>query len=806
MRCTVCVAQQTELNYTNIPMNDLLLDFSERYHVQISINAQESNNCLVSIQEKFETLDQAMEKLALSCNLVVKKIGNVYTFRRKESARVYSSTSPSIPIKYLFQGVVLNLISEEPLPFSTIETPQKSLICDAQGRFSFYANLPNVKIKIRHLGYFPLERNLENGHHLLLKLNSNIQILQEVEVQLSEGTDYASTRVDVGRIKLNNLNKTLVPGNYSNLLFNATRMCPGIMSSGESVSDFIVWGSSPGQTNVIFDGINLFNSSGINDDIGRINPLLIKNIEVFKGGYNVDVGDRVGGVLLVDGKQGNPDSLSGELVANTRIISTYVSIPIGKSGTVLQLGGRKTYTNLFNAMVSNSQRQAFSIPKYNYGDVNIKLTGRLQNGDRIQFSSIMGADKYEESLETGNLISYGNVQNINAHQFGNSLIYHKTWNTGGLMTITVAQSQYTSLQQSNSQFSDSLLWFFNQSKEDIEDGIQEFSTRVKHQFAAKGNQDLVLGVGFIHNATAMKVTIDSHEILSENKELNRMELLAKDQLHFGKQLRLVLGLKTDIPLSSMHVYLQPRVNGTWNMSKRLQFNFGWGIYTQFAHKLAFTDYSSSPNYVWSIHKDTPLQSMHNVVGFSYHKKNIEITVEGYYKTTRHMQMVSLDPDSVLHTRTHTGVTFGSDVWIKKRWKNFDAQIGYSISENTENYTDIFGEPTTQFAPHNQLHELKLGAIYHRPKFQCSANYVYGSGFSGWVTFNDGQTIASSRFDIAARYRLMDKKQQLDIGLSILNVFDTKNVLYNQVIIFEDGNVSQSSATPFLPSLNLRLGF
>ena len=139
---------------------------------------------------------------------------------------------------------------------------------------------------------------------------------------------------------MNDVSARLIPGNNSNVIFNHLRLFPGIMAAGESTADYIIWGSYPGQNQVIFDGMTLFNSYGINDDIGRVNPLMVKNIEVFKGGFGVDVGDRIGGVVLVDGKSGNMNEVDGKISVSNEIANGYISIPMFSGTTTMQLAGR----------------------------------------------------------------------------------------------------------------------------------------------------------------------------------------------------------------------------------------------------------------------------------------------------------------------------------------------------------------------------------------------------------------------------------------------------------------------------------
>ena len=84
--CNVAIGQEVKLTYQNLPLNDVLLNLSEQYDTQVSINASTANNCLITIDKAFENLSEAFLYLANHCKLEVRKLGGVYSFREVSSA------------------------------------------------------------------------------------------------------------------------------------------------------------------------------------------------------------------------------------------------------------------------------------------------------------------------------------------------------------------------------------------------------------------------------------------------------------------------------------------------------------------------------------------------------------------------------------------------------------------------------------------------------------------------------------------------------------------------------------------------
>ncbi|MBL4706305.1 MAG: TonB-dependent receptor [Flavobacteriales bacterium] len=798
--CGSISAQQVELNFQNTPLNEVLIDLAKRENIQVSIGSNESNNCLINIHKTFLTIDAAIKELASGCSLEVKKIGKTYTFRK--SNEIEKEANPIASVKYLFQGIVIDPISNEPLPFTMVQTPEKTLVSDENGQFSFFSKERKLQLRILQLGYLVLDTLIDNGRYLKLGLSYDVRLMESIIIFPEAKIAYNSS--EAGRVKLNDVNSRLVPGNRSNLLFNSIRLQPGVTASGESVSNFLLWGSYPGQNNVIYDGITLYSSAGINDDIGRVNPLMIKNIEVFKGGYNVGIGDRAGGVVKIDGKQGNIDSLNGEFVVNQQIATGYLSIPLKKVNSTIQLGGRQSYYGLIQP-IKPLQYADYAEPNYTYGDFNLKLTSVFKNGDRFQMTHLTGKDIYTDSLSTQKEVGlYDRVQSINTNQSGTSAVLDKLWNSGGISTISISYSQMESKTYTLASYSDTSGLVF-QHESQISNAINETSIRLKHKPSSKGRHEVLIGVGIINNKSQFNLESGALSYINDHG-LSRLELLAKDNIHISNRINLQFGLKVDAPMLTLQPYIQPRINGGWRFHENWKFNFGWGIYNQFATQSALLDKEGIRTYVWNIlNNDQKPQALHNIGGVTYQKGNLEITAEGYYKTTQNMHLFKAQADTLL-SNSFAASVYGVDLLVKKKWNNMEILLAYSLNKVTETHADSVGIEKPIAAPQSQTHEIKTGLNYWKSRFKFSVNHVYGSGFIGYSELLDNKIEAYSRLDAAVEYRLIEKKIVMDFALSVLNVMNRKNLLFNPPATFSDGTSAYALATPFTPTFNIRIGF
>ena len=96
------MGQGWALNYQNQPLNDILLDLNDQYGLQVSIDADFSRNCQVTLIGNFRSVETVMHRLAAHCNLEISLVNKVYLF----SNPVILTSNQSLST-YLFQGQVL---------------------------------------------------------------------------------------------------------------------------------------------------------------------------------------------------------------------------------------------------------------------------------------------------------------------------------------------------------------------------------------------------------------------------------------------------------------------------------------------------------------------------------------------------------------------------------------------------------------------------------------------------------------------------------------------------------------------------
>jgi hypothetical protein len=789
-------------------LNEILLDLNTRYGIQVSISSKISAQCKISLHQKDISVQKAIDLLAEYCDLDVQKIGQVYTFRKKNIEKT-EVTKTKRRKRFLFQGEILDKKSLEPLPYSNVTVGKTSIKSDHNGRFSYQGFQRKDLFQVKHLGYTIIDTSLSYGNKHIILLTADIQELEEIIVIRAKPMEkYTVTSGDeAGHIQLNNAGSKFIPGCNNNFIFNNLRMYPGIMAAGESSSEFIIWGSYPGQGQITYDGITLFNGAGMNGDLGRVNPLMIQNIEVYKGGYNVNIGDRVGSAVIIDSKDGQKKA-TGAINLDNQLASFYFSIPLLKKTSTLQIAARKSYYQLMDFQEKfTSDKINFVYPKYDYGDLNLKFTTVFKNRDRIQISSIASLDGYEENLKKKDLSTYSSHLSANSFQLGNSINYVHNWKNGGITRVLFAQSMFKPKESFKSTFTDSSALSENYTS-NLENGIDEYQLRVEHSLSAKPKNQLDFSAAFIRNHCNFNSIEGSTTLKNFDYTINRLSLYVKDQLTLWNRLHLQFGLKGDILITQLKPYLQPRVNGKLALNEHWNVNFGWGIYNQFVSKIQLVDSSGARSLIWSLADEfyTPVQqSMHNVVGLSYLGKSLEFNIEGYYKTFNGISRYSAN-ETFINSEIISGYGYGADFFSKLRIKKHEVILSYSLGQFNEQVDSKFTSSPVSEAEQSQRHEIKTSLNLWFKPITISIAGVYGSGFKSFSSKNENEIKPYSRIDIALKYTKELKKTSLNTGISILNLLNTANSRLFRITNFSDSSSYSTLGIPFTPTLFFNLNF
>lgn len=796
------------------PLNKIITKLRDQYDIKLSFNDDKLAQYLLDVNQTFSSADEAIHFLIKGLPLNVEKLDDVF---------VITSAKPIITDKkFLLSGYVVDGQSFESLPFASISIQGYPLITDQKGNFSYASNTDSIfKLHISYLGYFKLDTLIAEGSNIPIKLFQNVINISEIVLNGERLQKNLDTSYCAGSLKINHTVGEYLPGSSDNSVYNLLRLQPGILASGEQSNDLIIWGSYRGQTKVSFDGFTIFGLKNFNDNIGAINPLITKDLTIQKGGYGVEQGDRVGGIVDITGIDGGITAPSVKVGVNNLTLNAMVSTPLFKN-TSLVLASRQTYYNLYNSYnLSPPQNNRNGIdltvtPNYDFEDYNLKFSGRSNKGDNYYLSLFTGNDNFSSSFATSqNTLNINGANNESNKQFGGAAFYSKIWKNGSISNVTIASSGLDNYNLENIDLRlKSNDKYFNGTDDLIRNNIREKSIKLTHKLTGTQRSNILFGLGYINNNTILRLDSATINHIDETSYSDRLNAFLEDAYFFTPKFKITPGIRIDYGLELQKAYFQPRMAAVYQFNPNFKLSASWGLYNQFIAYNAISDDEKNFHYQWTVSDGTKIpvyHAQHWVLGSSYEKNQFWFNTDLYYKSTTGITRF-IDNYQGRKTIAGDGRAFGIDFLIKKEFKGNSAWISYSLSSTQERFLKKVGNKIIndyQRAPQDQRHELKFAGLLNLNPFYISANYVFGSGFPTLNPDDDpnANQLAYHRFDIAGTYRFSRKKYHLETGISILNVFNTQNIKptnYERIATDQLNTLNiYSQSVPFTPTLFLK---
>lgn len=814
-------AQYVNVEVQNTPLNKVLIDIWNSYNIQFSFNDHLLSKYNITVSKKFSSPDKAIKELLRGFPLNYEKKGDVFV--------IFSTDRNKGSIPYHLDGQVLESGSFEPLPYSHVSVNDYTMATDMNGGFAFNSSSDSIfSIKVSHLGYYLLDTLINSGSNQQFYLQPSTIGLAEVVIRNKKVEKSTQIGQKAGVTKLNHKIANFLPGFGDNSVINLLRLHPGILAAGEQTNDMVIWGSYAGHSQIMFDGFPIYGLKNFNDNISAFNPLLAKNIEIYKGGYDARFGDRVGGIVNITSKNGNVNKPSLTFCVNNMTLNGMAELPLFGTGSLI-VSYRKTYYDLYNnenfRLFKNKNSPVDSInrvdinviPDYRFQDINIKYSARVKNRDFFYISLYGGKDDFsyniDEKLNKRRIIK---DKEENNSQIGGALFYGKTWKNANSSNLLISYSG------SNMNFYDKYLIERKhqmgtdfRKNEITNNRIEEISVKIDNRFVINEKNTIDGGLRFISNQLSLEETVFNQKKFNSSENGQRINLFIQDNVSLGKNINFKIGFRLNYPLELKKFYFEPRLSTSIRINDFWKINAAWGIYNQFISKTSTLDNLGNYRYLWTLcnNDDIPvLESTHIVTGTSFHKNDLTFSLEGYYKhtngQTQYFNPKGSNLENIFQGKSRS---YGLDLMLKKDYNGHSAWMSYSLSK-TEEYFSYFQNTNYRRSPQDQRHELKLAGLLNINPLYFSANYVFGSGFPIPAAYRlyIGKTPVYKRMDVSLIYKFTDKKFLGEVGLSVLNLFNSKNIKFSN---FERIPANQSSSfnihaetIPFTPALYLKLVF
>jgi CarboxypepD_reg-like domain/TonB-dependent Receptor Plug Domain len=660
--------------------------------------------------------------------------------------------------------------------------------------------------------------------------------LKAVEVSAEREAQKTEVRTSVTKITPKEIRSVPSVGGEPDLA-QYLQVLPGVVFSGDQGGQLYIRGGTPIMNKVLLDGMivyNPFHSIGL---FSVFDTDVMRNAEIYTGGFPADYGDRISSVMDITTRDGNKRRYGGKISATTFSSKLIFEGPIKKQKE--NGGGSSSFLLSYkNSYLDQSSKALYSyidedgLP-FNFQDFYGKVSLNGENGSKL---NLFGFDFSDNA-------TFRDVTDIN-------------WKSTGFGSnfILVPKGSNT-----------------------LVDGVFSYSQYKTKQTEAGGlpRSSAINGFNFGFNFTSfikkdeLKIGL---EVLGFRTELyqNSITGITYEQVEntteFGSFIRYRISREKFVIEPSMRLQYfaslsefspEPRIGIKINAFEKVRFKLAGGMYAQNLISAVsdrdivnlFYGFLSGPESLPAEFDgetvETRLQKARDIIfGTEIDvTKHFDVNIEFFYKKFVQLSNINRDkvyPDNGIYADKpdylkkdfiiEEGKSYGADIVLKYEFKRLYLWAVYSLT-----FVDRYDGIRT-YNPHfDRRHNVNLVGSYTFGKkldWEFNARWNFGSGFpfSGTQGFyeylnfsgglysdpitdngqldyilgplNEKRLPTYHRLDFSLKKTfVLSKNSNLEVTASAINIYNRENIFYIDRI--RDQRVNQ---LPFLPSLGASMTF
>ncbi len=643
------------------------------------------------------------------------------------------------------------------------------------------------------------------------------------------------------------------------------QLLPGVSQGAEGTSGILVRGGGPDQNLILLDGSPVYNSQHLFGIFSSFNADAIKNVELYKGGFPARFGGRLSSVVDIVTKDGDLSGVHGEIGAGLLMTRALIEGPIKKDKTSFMISARRSYMDILaQPFVKKAARDegidlGFSAFFY---DLNLKVTHKISNKDRLYFSFYSGQDflKFKIGENFNNTessqklrVGYGNLIGsvrwnyvFNSKLFANSLVSYTKYrfttgidlfNKDAMGTTSIAAKYYS--------------------------GITDIAGNINFDYRPNASHSIKFGGGVINHqftpgAASVKGVDANVPIIDTSFNTLRQNsfegnIYFEDDWTITDKFKANLGVHASFFQAKNKFYpsVQPRIGLRYLLPKDWAIKAGYTHMAQFIHLLTNST-TTLPTDLWVPSTDLikPMLSQQVALGLakSIWGEEYEASVEAYYKT---MDGVIEYKDGATYLNSSNdnwdtkveqgnGISKGIELLLQKKRGNTLGWVGYTLSKSDRVFDGInYGKRFNY--KYDRRHDFEA-VVTHKinKRWEISgswgfstansislpvANYqlanTNGSPFgfnstnisNGSVDYYNGRNgfklLNYHRLDFSVNWTKQKKKYTRTWNLSLYNVYNRQNPFYyypDYDSQTQQGEIKAISLLPIIPNISWTIKF
>ena len=285
----------------------------------------------------------------------------------------------------------------------------QSTTTDDSGAFTL-ENLPvgQLDLYITTVSYGLIKKTItlmEENREFTIVLNEDAAALTE-SVTVTAGP-YETSQTNAASEQT--LNKRELHALSSILLsdpLRAAQALPGVTTNDDFRSEFAVRGAGFDRVGLYLDGIltdNFVHTLQGNyvdgGSLSVINADTVNNLSLMSGAFAVKYGDRTGGILDIETRDGNRVKPAGRFAASLSGLSGVVDGPFAKGRGSYLIAGRKSYVGYLVRKINDQNNLTNNPPILGFADVQGKVLYDSSKRSQVGFSLIVGSFDFDRNRD-----------------------------------------------------------------------------------------------------------------------------------------------------------------------------------------------------------------------------------------------------------------------------------------------------------------------------------------------------------------------------------------------------------------------
>ncbi len=829
----------------NLPMREALQHLIAQTNLQIVYHDALIKDLSVSCACNNVTLREALEILLKPAMLTfeVMKDGQIVIVARKVDLKGYVKAAES----------------GEALPYANvaIKGESRKTISNVNGYFVF-VDVPAglCTLRVSYIGYEAAERSLAlaDGQQTFL-IDMKPRILPGAAVVVS-GDHLQTVEVaqDASVLGFAPQQAARLPSVGEVDILRSLQLLPGISSASDVSSGLYVRGGTPDQNLVLFDGMTIYHADHFFGFSSAFNTDAIKDVRVFKGGFPAKFGGRISSIVELTGKSGSYDKF--QIGGNVNLLSGsgIVQVPIAGRGAWL-LSYRRSYTDFIKSDLykdiyslitrppqpndshrgaSQSGEQTTTItPDFYYHDLISKLSYSLSGRNILSMSYCNSQDNLDQSRNLDDFASNGNSSkhdSMSAPASGNEVTrwgnrgasgkWSRLWNDRLYSSLLAAYSVYSSESRGLFEMEINPNNFMTAANSSESNEVKDFSLQWENEWHTGASHKFEFGVEF--NRTNVEVSFtanDTIRFLLRDDDASQSALYLQDTWRVLAPLELTLGTRAINYAPTKKNYFEPRASFKLSLTERLSMKGAYGEYHQFVNRITNDDALNGNRDFWLLadEKLAPSFAEHKILGLTYENRDYLLDVEAYHKNLDGVAEFSQrfrrpeQPEGLFFLGN--GVAKGVEFLAQKKSGRLNGWASYALAKVDYRIPGLNqGKPFP--ANQDRRHEFKLAGNYTSGKWNFSTTWIYSSGAPFTAPASEGmfdrgknanRLPSYHRLDVSCSRQLTFVNMDWELGLSIFNLYDRRNVLRRE--FFQNGNsvaVRDVTTLGFTPTATLKV--